>query len=410
MKAKSFSIFQVNFVEAYKRVKANKGGAGIDKESIQMFEKDLRSNLYKIWNRMSSGSYFPPPVRGVEIPKASGGTRTLGIPTVGDRIAQMVVTMELEEVLEPIFHKDSYGYRPGKSPLDAVGVTRKRCWEHDWVVEFDIRGLFDNVSHSLLLKALKLHTQKEWVLLYVERWIKVPLIKSSGEQIEREKGVPQGGCISPILANLFLHYVFDKWMELKHPDNPFCRYSDDGLVHCRTLEEAIKIKRELEERFKNCELELHPEKTKIVYCKDSNRKGKYENTTFNFLGFTFKQLQVRSRNNKMFMSFQPIAKLEVVSKAIEVIKYKWRLHQRTDLSLQQLAKLYNPIIRGWINYYGAFNKRGLSRLGLNLNFRIMRWAHRKYKKLRGHKRNLWNWLNKTRKDNINIFVHWQLLK
>jgi RNA-directed DNA polymerase len=287
-KAKPFAISKKVVWEAWKEVKANHGAAGVDGESISDFEEDLKDNLYKIWNRMSSGSYFPPPVRTVEIPKKSGGKRLLGIPTVSDRTAQMVVKRYLEPVLEPHFHKDSYGYRPGKSAIQAVEVTRRRCWRYDWVLEFDIKGLFDNIDHALLMRAVRKHTRCKWILLYIERWLKAPFEKEDGTLVERTKGTPQGDVISPLLANVFLHYVFDKWMERRYPQNPFCRYADDGVVHCRSKVEALQLKGVLEARFRQCNLELHPEKTRVVYCKDDDRRGNYSHTSFDFLGFTFR--------------------------------------------------------------------------------------------------------------------------
>ena len=236
---------------------------------------------------MSSGSYFPPPVRAVTIPKKSGGERILGVPTVGDRIAQMVVKQLIEPDLDPIFRPDSYGYRPRKSALDAVGVTRERCWKYDWVLEFDIKGLFDNLPHELLLKAVQKHVKCKWALLYIERWLTAP-VEKEGLLIERTHGTPQGGVISPILSNLFLHYAFDLWMTRTHPGLPWCRYADDGLVHCRSEQEAEALKAELHARLAECGLEMHPTKTKIVYCKDGKRKGRYPNVTFDFLGYQFR--------------------------------------------------------------------------------------------------------------------------
>jgi group II intron reverse transcriptase/maturase len=269
--------------EAYEAVKSNKGAAGVDGQTIEQFEADLKGNLYKIWNRMSSGTYFPPPVRAVSIPKKTGGERILGVPTVSDRIAQTVVKRLIEPDLDPVFLPDSYGYRPIKSALDAIGVTRKRCWTYNWVFEFDIKGLFDNLSHDLLMKAVRKHVTCKWALIYIERWLKAPTEKE-GIIIERHRGTPQGGVISPILSNLFLHYCFDLWMQRVHPDLPWCRYADDGLVHCRTEQEAETLMVELQARLAECGLEMHPTKSKIVYCKDGKRQGQYPNVTFDFLG------------------------------------------------------------------------------------------------------------------------------
>ena len=283
---KPFQIDKRRVYEAYKAVKSNGGAAGVDRQTIEQFEADLGGNLYKIWNRMSSGTYFPPPVLAVSIPKKSGGQRILGVPTVSDRIAQMVVKQLIEPDLDPIFLPDSYGYRPRKSALDAVGATRERCWKYDWVLEFDIKGLFDNIDHELLLRAVRKHVKYKWALLYIERWLTAPM-EQGGNRIERTRGTPQGGVISPILSNLFLHYTFDLWMRRAHPDLPWCRYADDGLVHCRSAQEAEALKAELQVRLAECRLELHPTKTKIVYCKDGKRKGMYPNVGFDFLGYGF---------------------------------------------------------------------------------------------------------------------------
>jgi len=304
-KAKSFEISKHVVLEAWKRVKANKGAAGVDSELISDFEENLKDNLYKIWNRMSSGSYFPPPVKTVAIPKKAGGERILGIPTVSDRVAQMVAKIYFEPFVEPYFHEDSYGYRPEKSAIQAVAVTRKRCWRYNWLLEFDIKGLFDNIEHDLLMKAVKHHTRNKWILLYIERWLKTPFQQKDGTLVERTKGTPQGGVISPVLANLFLHYVFDKWMERNYPRNPFCRYADDGITHCRTEAEAKLLLKALDARFKECGLELHPEKTKIVYCKDDDRVGDYPNISFDFLSYTFRPRRAKNRYGKFFVSFLP---------------------------------------------------------------------------------------------------------
>jgi RNA-directed DNA polymerase len=264
-KAKPYGISKYVVLEAFQRVKANKGRAGVDDESLEEFESKLKDNLYKIWNRMSSGSYFPPAVKAVEIPKKQGGVRVLGVPTVADRVAQMVVKLYFEPTVEPYFHQDSYGYRPGKSAIDAVAATRKRCWRYDWVLEFDIKGLFDNIDHELLMKAVRKHTDIPWVILYIERWLKAPFQRVDGTEEQRTKGTPQGGVISPVLANLFLHYAFDTWMDREQPGKPFARYADDGVVHCKSLSDAEGVYESLKKRFEECKLEIHPEKSRIVY-------------------------------------------------------------------------------------------------------------------------------------------------
>ncbi len=345
---KPFNIDKKLVYEAYKAVKSNGGAAGVDGQTIEQFEADLKSNLYKIWNRMSSGSYFPPPVRAVSIPKKSGGQRILGVPTVADRVAQMVVKQVIEPNLDSVFLADSYGYRPNKSALDAVGVTRERCWKYDWVLEFDIKGLFDNINHELLLRAIRKHVTCKWALLYIERWLKAPMMQEDGTTIERDCGTPQGGVVSPILANIFLHYAFDLWMARTHPDLPWCRYADDGLVHCRNEQEAQALKSELQARLAECRLEMHPTKTKIVYCKDKKRKGKYPNVKFDFLGHCFRPRLVRRfRDNKLFCGFNPAVSSSAM-KAMRSTIRELKLRHQTQLSLQAIARQLNPLLRGWI--------------------------------------------------------------
>src|SRR3974390_2296388 len=298
---KPFHIDKRLVYEAYKAVKSNRGAAGVDEQTIEQFEADLAGNLYKIWNRMSSGTYFPPPVRAVAIPQKSGGERILGVPTVADRVAQMVVKLVIEPILDPIFLADSYGYRPNKSALQAVGVTRERCWKYDWVLEFDIKGLFDNIDHELLLRAVRKHITCKWALLYIERWLTAPMEHADGMRVERTRGTPQGGVVSPILANLFLHYAFDLWMARTHPDLPWCLYADDGLVHCRTEKEAEALRAELQARLEGCGLQMHPTKTQIVYCKDNRRRGTYPNVKFDFLGYQFRPRWVAPAQRKEFV-------------------------------------------------------------------------------------------------------------
>jgi RNA-directed DNA polymerase len=293
--AKPYDIPKQLVWKAYQRVKANRGAAGVDRVSLVAFEKDLKGNLYKIWNRMSSDSYIPPPVRLVEIEKESGGTRPLGIPTVADRVAQTVAKMVLEPIVEPIFHVDSYGYRPGRSALDAVGVARKRCWTYDWVVDLDIKAFFDSIPHDLIERAVAYHTDLPWIRLYVGRWLRAPVERRDGILIERTKGTPQGGVASPLLANLFLHYVFDVWMQRAFPDNPFERFADDAIVHCRSEEEARSVLEAIRGRLADCGLELHTTKTKIVYCKDDDRPGEYEHIKFDFLGYSVLQRHIERR-------------------------------------------------------------------------------------------------------------------
>ena len=406
-KAKPFEISKQVVWEAWKQVKANKGAAGVDSETIADFERNLKDNLYKIWNRMSSGSYFPPPVRAVAIPKKTGGERLLGIPAVSDRIAQTVVKMYLEPLVEPKFHEDSYGYRPGKSAIQAIKVTRQRCWRYNWVLEFDIKGLFDNIDHDLLMKAVGHHTPCKWILVYIERWLKAPFQKEDGTLVEREKGTPQGGVVSPVLSNLFLHYVFDKWMERNYPQNPFCRYADDAVAHCRNEAEVHRLQTALEIRFKECGLELHPQKTKIVYCKDDDRRGDYPNTSFDFLGFTFRPRKSRNRRGKHFINFTP-AVSNKAGKAMRQTARRWKMHLRSDKTLEDLSRMFGPVIRGWINYYGSFYKSVLYKTLRHLNRTLVRWAIRKYKRLRGHRRRAEYWLGRIARKQPQLFPHWQM--
>lgn len=405
-KAKSFEIPKRLVWNAYKRVKANGGTSGVDEQSLSEFEESLGDHLYRIWNRMSSGSYFPPPVKAVQIPKKSGGERTLGIPTVSDRIAQAVVKIVLEPQVDPYFHKDSYGYRPGKSAHQAIAVTRKRCWRYDWVLEFDIQGLFDNIDHELLMKAVRYHTDCRWVLLYIERWLTAPLQKEDGTLVSREKGTPQGGVISPLLANLFLHYVFDRWMAANFPTLPFCRYADDGLVHCRNLKQAHYIRKRLSSRLKACGLKLHPDKTKVVYCKDRNREQDYETIQFDFLGYTFRPRSSKNHNGQLSVNFAP-AISRTAAKAIRQKIRGWRLQLKSNKSIENLGRMFGPTIRGWINYYCAFYRSAFHPIANHLNWFLTRWAMRKFKRLRRHRRRAWHWLGQIARRQRYLFPHWQ---
>jgi RNA-directed DNA polymerase len=403
---KPFWIEKRRVYEAYKEVKSNHGAAGVDGQTLETFEKDLAGNLYKIWNRMSSGTYFPPPVRAVSIPKKTGGERILGVPTVSDRIAQMVVKQMIEPDLEPIFLPDSYGYRPGKSALDAVGVTRQRCWKYDWVLEFDIKGLFDNLPHELLLKAVRKNVQCKWALLYIERWL-VASMEKDGEVIERLRGTPQGGVISPILANLFLHYAFDLWIERTHPDLPWCRYADDGLAHCRTEQEANALRVELRARLEECGLQMHPTKTQIVYCKDNRRRGTYPIVKFDFLGYQFRPRRVAtSQRNEFFCGYTPAAS-PAAMKSMRATIRTLRIPRQTPGTLAEIARQINPLLRGWINYYGRFSRSALFSLADYVNQKLKSWIMRKYKRFRFHKTRASLFLRRLARDNKDLFVHWQ---
>ena len=405
--ARPFNIPKREVWEAFKKVKANQGAAGVDGQSIADFEADLSNNLYKLWNRLSSGSYFPPPVRRVDIPKADGGTRPLGIPTVADRVAQEVARRYLEPRLEPVFHADSYGYRPGKSAIDAVRQARQRCWRHDWVLDLDVKAYFDSIDWELMLKAVRHHTNCPWVLLYIDRWLKAPVQMEDGGVVPRTAGTPQGGVVSPILANLFLHYAFDMWMARTFPQIPFERYADDVICHCKSADEARMLWSMLADRFAACKLLLHPEKTKIVYCKDAKRRGEFPNQSFDFLGFSFRARKTMWQGHIPAHGFMPA----VSPKALMTISRKirrWTLHQRSDKSLQDLANMYNPYIQGWINYYGNFYRTQLRSTLTRIDLYVIRWACRKFKRFRHNTEGARVWLERLRRTNPTLLVHWQL--
>jgi RNA-directed DNA polymerase len=406
---KSFVISKKSVWLAYQRVKANRGACGIDQVSLKAFEENLQANLYKIWNRMSSGCYFPPAVRRVDIPKANGETRPLGIPTVGDRIAQMVVKMDLEPKLEPIFHAWSYGYRPGRSALEAVGAARRNCWKRSWVLDLDIKGFFDSIDHKLLLKAVRKHTDCRWHVLYIERWLKASVMHADGSIEERFRGTPQGGVISPLLANLFLHYAFDVWMQRDWASIWFERYADDAICHCETEQQAQMLRESLQERFLACGLTLHPTKTQIVYCKDDRRQKAYANTRFVFLGFEFRGRTAVDRQGVRFIGFNPAISPVKIQKIRDRIRDMVGTQQR-GWSLSQLAKRLNPQIRGWWNYYGKFFRSVFKkRVGRFLDTRIFHWARRKYKRIKGSWRKGWLWLKRLRRRQPHLFAHWSVV-
>ncbi len=389
--------------ESYLKVCAKNGSAGIDNESIEQFNENMSGNLYKIWNRMSSGSYFPPPVRTVPIPKKQGGTRPLGIPTVSDRIAQGVVKDYLEPVLEPVFHRNSFGYRPGRSTHDALAQCRQNCFEYAWVVDLDIKGFFDNLNHEIMLKMVNHHTQEKWVMLYIERWLKAGIEQEDKSIVARTKGTPQGGVISPLLANLYLHHSFDQWMNKYYANNPFERYADDIIVHCRTQQEAESLLAAIRERLQKFGLELHPEKTKIVYCKNGNRKEEHEHTSFTFLSYGFRPRKGFNKPEKrMFTVFTPA----ICSQAKAYIRKRIREvfnPRNTQTTLEIIAKRLNPKIRGWLNYYCKFNAWEGLNVFRYLNDRIKEWFGYKYR-TRCKKEIL---LHYNRQVEIKLlFVHW----
>lgn len=405
-KSRSFDIPKQLVWEAYKSVKANKGAAGVDGLSIEGFEANLKDNLYKIWVRMASGTYFPPAVRAVEIPKPhGGGTRILGIPTVADRIAQTVVALQLLPRTESIFHQDSYGYRPGRSPLMAVRKCRQRCWKKDWVIDLDVAKFFDSVDHELMVKAVEANTDQKWVVLYVRRWLTAPMQMPDGTVVERDRGTPQGSAISPLLANLFMHYAFDSWLEREFPTVEFERFADDCVVHCVTERQAREVWAALSRRMDSVGLRLHPDKTKIVYCKDSNRRAVFDCTSFTFLGYTFRPRESMSgKDGSIFTSFQPaISPMALKAKSRHV--RRWRIHRRTMLDLEELAEWINPIVRGWMNYFGEFNRWEIYPLLRRINTYLVRWARKRYRRLRAFKR-FKIWWNRLVERAPNLFAHW----
>ena len=409
-KPKPFVIDKWVVWEAYRQVKANGGAAGIDEQSIQDFEADLKGNLYKLWNRLSSGVFFPPPVKGVAIPKAAGGTRTLGVPTVADRIAQTVAAMYLEPSVEPLFHRDSYGYRPGRSAIDAVRVCRQRCWETDWVIDLDLRSFFDTLPHDLLLRAVERHLDhdRRWVLLYVERWLRAPLQAEDGSLVARDRGSPQGSAISPLLANIFLHYAFDAWMARTFPGVRFERYADDGVVHCRTERQAREVLAAITDRLAECGLELNETKTQIVYCRDGRRRGPWSGSTrFTFLGYTYRARTVKNRFGQLFVGFTPAVSDEAGKRMRQRIR-RWRLHRWTNQTLDDLARAINPVTRGWINYYGRFHRSALYPTLQRINDYLVRWLTRKYKRFKGHYQRAYRFLLAVHGRQPELFAHWQV--
>jgi RNA-directed DNA polymerase len=402
---RSFIIPKRLVREAFQKVKANGGSAGVDKESIETFEGKLGDNLYKLWSRMESGSYFPPPVKAVPIPKKSGGTRILGVPTIADRVAQTVVKMILEPMLEPVFDGNSYGYRPGRSALDAVAVVRRRNWEYDWVVEFDIKGLFDNIDHELLLRAVRKHCTVPWVILYIERWLKAPM-EIEGNRVERDRGTPQGGVVSPLLANLFLHYSIDLWLRRHMRSVRLCRYADDGVIHCQSEEQARFVLKKLGERLRQCGLELHPEKTRIVYCQDVNRTAQYPTVKFTFLGYTFQPRKSVDKYGRLYVNFSPAVSRDAM-KAMRQTVRGWHLQLMCDKSLSDLSNMFGPVLRGWANYYGRFYRSALKPLWWHVNDYLVRWLQRKYKRLARGVTRAARALGRLAEREPRSFVHWE---
>jgi RNA-directed DNA polymerase len=404
-KERPFAISKQAVVEAFRKVRANQGGPGVDGRTIEDFEADLRNNLYVTWNRMSSGSYFPPPVMAVEVPKPhGGGVRVLGVPTVADRVAQTVVAKELEKVVEPKFHPSSYGYRPGRSPLHAVAACRQRCFTHPWVLDCDIEGFFDNVPHNLIVKAVEANTDQKWVVLYVKRWLKAPMQHGDGSLVQRDRGTPQGSAISPLLANLFLHYAFDRWMAREFPSLPFERFCDDIVVHCFSEKQTLYVRSRIAARLGQLGLRLHPEKTRVVFCSQDGRDGSSEHASFTFLGYTFRRRTARGGGGDVFDGFLPAVSQDATNKMSRALR-RWQLHRWTTLSLNELAAWVNTTVRGWLNYYGRFYRTAMMPLLRRINAYILRWARKKYKRLRSFKRARAWWKGVTQRA-PDLFAHW----
>ncbi len=405
-KTKPFRISKGLVYEAYRRVKANKGGSGVDGESLRVFEADLANNLYKLWNRLSSGSYVPPPVKRVEIPKAGGGSRPLGIPTVSDRVAQMVVKLQIEPGMEAIFHADSYGYRPGRSAHQALRQVQERCKLRAWVLDMDIQGFFDTIDHTLLMKAVSKHVKERWQLLYIERWLKAPVEHPDGRIEKRDRGTPQGGVISPLLANLFLHYVFDVWVGKHWGGIQFERYADDIVCHCASEHEAKALRRLLEGRFKACGLRLHPEKTKVVYCMGGYHRERHANTVFDFLGYTFKPTWIKTRKGEQCLHFIASISQKSAKRIRDEIK-RWPWSYWVQKELGEIRRYSCSRLSGWLEYFSLFGSSVICEVLYHFDRRLVRWAKKKYKKLKTLPQAIRR-VENYRKRNPLVFPHWRV--
>jgi RNA-directed DNA polymerase len=404
-KPKPFAVSKAEVFEAWLQVAANRGAAGIDGVELDEFEDRLQDNLYRVWNRMASGSYFPAAVRSVEIPKPDSGVRVLGVPTVADRVAQTVAARRLEAAAEPRFHADSFGFRPCRSAHDAVRQCRDRCWQRHWVVDLDIARFFDSVDWELLMKAVESLEVPSWVVLYVRRWLAVDAIAFDGGRSVRDRGTPQGGPVSPVLANLFLHYAFDTWIDREFPTVRFERYADDVIVHCASLRQAEEVLAAIADRMAEVGLALHPEKTKIVYCGMDRAEGWKGPRSFTFLGFEFRRRGNRTRDGKMRTTFSP-AVSKAAKRRMNRVMRSWNLHRHVTSTFAEIADWVNPVVRGWMRYYGAFRRSELYPILRQLNRRILKWVRRKYKRFRPWKRLLRRWAQVTA-EWPDYFAHWQ---
>jgi group II intron reverse transcriptase/maturase len=407
-KAKPLPINKQMVWKAYKKVKSNKGSWGVDKVSIDQFENNLENNLYKLWNRLASGSYFPPAVKEVEIPKSNGKNRQLGIPTISDRVGQEVIKDLIEPRLEQEFDNSSYGYRPFKNAHQALSVVRSNTRKYDWVIDLDITNFFDNVNHDKLMSALERHIEENWIKVYIKRWLEAPVLKVNGDLEDRQgNGTPQGGVISPLLANLYLHYTFDIWMARKFSSIPFVRYADDMVIHCKSKAQAEYVLQEIQERLKACNLETNTEKTVVVYCKDYRRKDKNEQVSFDFLGFSFHPQSKPSKSGGMFLGYNCSISQKNYSRMVKTFK-DLRFDRWTGATLQDIADELNPKIRGWMDYYEKFSKGSLSKVFRNFHNRLVKWILNKYKRFKGSRRRGFDYLHKIHKHYSYIFYHWKV--
>ncbi|AFU70141.1 group 2 retron-type reverse transcriptase [Psychroflexus torquis ATCC 700755] len=404
---KSIPISRLMVWEAYQKVRSNKGSAGIDAIGMQEFDANRRKHLYKLWNRMASGSYFPPPVKEVEISKKDGTIRKLGIPTISDRVGQMVVKMFFEPRLELVFSPNSYGYRPKRSAHQALSKVRLNCWKKNWVIDLDIKGFFDNIDHNKLMLAVEKHVPENWVKLYITRWLEAPVVTKSGKLTQRKgKGTPQGGVISPLLANLFLHYAFDTWLEKVDKNVVFTRYADDVILHCNTKAHAEQILQLVHQRMESVGLELHPQKTKIVYCRDYRRKENHPMVRFDFLGYSFQPRTAYSKKKrKLFLGYDcaiSISSRKRIADKLEELK----VNKLTFKSIVGVAQYLNPMIRGWVRYYGKFKMYELTKVFRLLSKRLVWWARKRYKRYKTSIRKGYKWLATVRKQFPTLFYHW----
>lgn len=405
---KSVPITKQMVWEAYKKVKSNGGSAGVDHQSLSEFDKVRSKELYKLWNRLSSGSYLAPKIKRVTIPKGNGSTRPLGIPTVGDRVAQQVVKAYLEPRLETVFVENSYGYRPNKGAHSAIKEVQNNVLNYSWVIDLDIKEFFENISHALLMKALRKHVSEKWVLMYIQRWLEAPVQLEDGTiKNPTGKGTPQGGVISPLLANLYLHYCTDKWLEKHYPNVKMVRYADDVIIHCGSYTLATQLLLALTNRLTECGLTAHPEKTRIVYCKKDKRNLTGHPVQFNFLGFSFQPIRNKLKSGGSFLQYD--CKMSRKSKVrITQELMKLGFHNKSQWTIQGVANLLNPKIRGWIQYYGKISKRSLKPVFYYLHHRMIRWILNKYKSFKGSKVKAIAWLREIGKSYPNLFYHWEL--